>query len=75
MKNIHYKKETCSLNDIPVGECFIYCGELFMATEKLTDSSGDSILCVNLVTGDIPSSSYIDLETKVIPVSINIDVL
>lgn len=75
MKTINYKKESCYAEDIPIGECFIYYGELFMATEKLRDNTGDDIVCVNLTNGTIPSSSYIDSKTTVIPVNINIDVL
>lgn len=75
MKNIYFKKQKCCVKDIPIGECFVYGNELFMVTDKLIDRDGDDIICVNLSNGTIPSSSYIDLETPVTPVDINIDVL
>lgn len=75
MKNIHFKKQNCYVKEIPVGECFVYGKELFMVTDKLTDRDGDDIICINLSNGTIPSTSYIDLETLVIPANINIEVL
>lgn len=75
MKHINYKKDNCRVKEIPVGECFIYCGDLFMVVETTKDNTGDDIICVNLSNGTLPSTSYIDLETFVIPANINIDVL
>lgn len=75
MKNISFKKQNCCVKDIPIGECFVYGNELFMVTDRLTDRDGDGIICVNLSNGTIPSSTYIDWETIVTPVNINVDVL
>ena len=75
MKHINYKKDTCRVKEIPVGECFIYCCDLFMVVETTEDNIGDDIICVNLSNGTFPSTSYINFETPVIPANINIDVL
>lgn len=75
MKNIYFKKQKCCVKDIPIGECFVYGNELFMITDRLTDQYGDDVICVSLSNGTIPSATYIDLETPVTPVNINIDVL
>lgn len=75
MKNIYFKKQKCCVKDVPVGECFVCGNELFMVTESLTDQDGNDVICVNLSNGTIPSRIYIDWETIVTPVNINIDVL
>lgn len=75
MKNINFKKQECFVEDIPVGECFIYAGELFMVVETLKDEDCEEIICVNLSNGTIPSQSYIYSGSVVTPVNINIDVL
>lgn len=75
MKNIYFKENNVYVKDIPVGECFIYENELFMAIEPTIDNMGEDIICVNLSNGTLPSTSYIDLDTVVTPANVDINVL
>lgn len=69
MKNINFKRKDICVKDIPVGECFMYCGDLYMAIDGYED-----FRCVNLATGLIYGPDHVDWDTIVTPVDVDINV-